>query len=368
MNKPRVLCLLQLPPPVHGTTVINAQVVRSRRLAERFELDVVPLRFADSIDDVSRPSARKVARAVSAAAQLGVALLWRRPDAVYFTPAGSGPAFYRDLLFVGLMRAFGVPRVYHLHGKGIASQLRHGWKRALYKWSFAGAWVIHLSPMLANDVEALVDATHLMFVPNGIADHASIAAPNRTRARPRILFLSSLAEAKGPLVLLDALGQLRARGLAFDATFAGAPQNATLAAFEQKVELLGLDDRVTYVGPVYGAAKEALFAEHDIFVFPTCHEAFGLVLLEAMQHSLPVIATREGAIPEIVADGETGFLVPPREPALLADRVERLLADPELRRNMGERGRARYEARFTLAHFERSLTDTLAQIVMPARR
>jgi glycosyltransferase involved in cell wall biosynthesis len=365
--KPRLVCLLQLPPPVHGTTVINAQVAASKRIAERFDVDVVPLRFADTIDDVARPSLRKLGRAITAAVTLGRTLARSRASAVYFTPAGAGGAFYRDLVFVAIMRAFGVPRIYHLHGKGIAQQLVPRWRRALYRWSFDDAYVIQLSPLLAADVAGLVPDDHLAFVPNGIADEAPVRAPERSTATPRVLFLSSLAEAKGPLVLLDALGLLARRGVAFEATFAGAPERECLRVFTERLNELRLGDRVRYIGPVYGADKHAVFDDHDVFAFPTCHEAFGLVLLEAMQHRLPVVATREGAIPDIVIDGETGVLVPTRDAAALADGLERLISNPELRRDMGLRGRARFEAAFTASRFETTLAETLDQLVARAR-
>lgn len=360
-GRQRLLCLVQLPPPIHGTTVVNDIVVRSSVLAERFDVDVLPLQFAESVEDISRPSLRKAARALTTAVRLGARLARVRPDAVYFTPAIDGPAFYRDLLYVGLMKAFAVPRVYHVHGKGIADQLSSGWKRALYAWVFADARVIQLSPRLATDTAGIVPAEHVEFVPNGLPDRGQAGARVEHDGPPRILFLSALVEAKGPFVLLDALAQLRARGCAFEATFAGTAQPAALAQFRDRVAERGLASHVSHVGPRYDRDKHALFREHDIFVFPTLHEAFGLVLLEAMQHELPIVATDEGAIPDIVVDGETGFVVPPRDAGALAARLERLVESRALRTRLGERGRARYLELFTISRFEERLTASLVR-------
>ena len=79
----------------------------------------------------------------------------------------------------------------------------------------------------------------------------------------------------------------------------------------------------------------------EVLVHPARWEGFGLVLLEAMLASLPVVATRVSAIPEIVADGETGLLVPADDPVALADALGQLLDDPALARRLAEEGLAR---------------------------
>jgi glycosyltransferase involved in cell wall biosynthesis len=84
-----------------------------------------------------------------------------------------------------------------------------------------------------------------------------------------------------------------------------------------------------------------------------------LVLLEAMQHSLPVVSTFEGAIPDVVEDGVTGFLVLQRDAIALAEKIELLIKNPELRTSMGIAGRKRYENNFTISIFENRLKEIL---------
>jgi starch synthase len=90
-----------------------------------------------------------------------------------------------------------------------------------------------------------------------------------------------------------------------------------------------------------------LYSHASLFVCPSVYEPFGLINLEAMACGTPVVATRVGGIPEVVLDGETGQLVPPRDPAALADAVRRLLADPGRAAEFGAAGRRRVEARFS---------------------
>jgi glycosyltransferase involved in cell wall biosynthesis len=99
------------------------------------------------------------------------------------------------------------------------------------------------------------------------------------------------------------------------------------------------------VGQVEDVA--ALIRGFDLFVLPSRWEGFGLVLLEAMAQSCPIVATRVGGIPEVVADGETGLLVPPGDVGALASAIGKLIDDPSRRRALGRAGHARFRHRFT---------------------
>jgi len=87
-----------------------------------------------------------------------------------------------------------------------------------------------------------------------------------------------------------------------------------------------------------------------------------LVAVEAMMFGLPVVATNWRGLPDIVVDGETGFLVPPRDAKSIAERLEQLISDPDLRRTMGSAGRRRYEENFTVEKFRNSMESALASV------
>jgi Glycosyltransferase len=277
----------------------------------------------------------------------------------------TGTAFYKDVLFIVLLRLFNIKRVYHLHNKGISLYQSQKLNYYLYRFVFNDADVILLSKYLRNDIQKFVTETHIHICPNGIASCAAeINYQHLKSGDPpiRILFLSNLIESKGVFVLLEACSILQKKGIPFQCVFIGGEGNVDASRFNEKVVLMGLSDRIVYRGIKYGEEKISAFAEADIFVFPTYYECFPLVLLEAMSASLPIVSTFEGGIPDIVEDGVTGFLVPQKNAELLADKLELLILNPSLRKEMGCAGRKKYESQFTLEHFEKNLCTILQKL------
>jgi glycosyltransferase involved in cell wall biosynthesis len=100
----------------------------------------------------------------------------------------------------------------------------------------------------------------------------------------------------------------------------------------------------------------------DLAVVPSHIEALGNATLEAMAHALPVVACAVGGVPEMVVAEQTGLLVPPKQPALLAAALSRLIGDEKRRRRFGEAGRRRCEERFNLAAHVRGVLDAYRQV------
>jgi sugar transferase (PEP-CTERM/EpsH1 system associated) len=117
-----------------------------------------------------------------------------------------------------------------------------------------------------------------------------------------------------------------------------------LADLRQRAGDLGLGRQVRFLGEV--REVPSLLARAALFVMPSLREGISLAILEAMARGLPVIATRVGGNPEVIADGETGLLVPPRDPQALARALAALGRDPERARRLGAAGRLRVERHF----------------------
>jgi glycosyltransferase involved in cell wall biosynthesis len=124
---------------------------------------------------------------------------------------------------------------------------------------------------------------------------------------------------------------------------------------ERQARALRVGDRVRFMG--WRADGARMMAGLDIFLMPSLYEGFGLVLLEAMAQSVPIVGSAVSAIPEVVVHGETGLLVPPRDVPALAEALDLLMGDIALRKHMGMMGLERLETHFSTALMvERTLT------------
>jgi glycosyltransferase involved in cell wall biosynthesis len=114
------------------------------------------------------------------------------------------------------------------------------------------------------------------------------------------------------------------------------------------LERLGLNGSVRFVSGLPDSELADLYARAEVAVVPSLYEGFSLPAVEAMACAVPLVVTTAGALPEVVGgDGEAALLVPPGDADALAGGIARLLRDAELRRRLGERGRARVLQRFT---------------------
>jgi glycogen synthase len=177
---------------------------------------------------------------------------------------------------------------------------------------------------------------------NGIRLEDFQAAEPHQHPRPYILGIGRHVLQKGFDVLIEAFA---AAGLAsYDLLLAGdGPERQNLEGLARN---LHIDARVKFLGRADRAAAVALFRGCSFFVLPSRQEPLGIVNLEAMAAGKAVIASRTGGVPEIVADGETGMLVPPDDAAALAGAMRRVAGDEALRERLGNGGRARVQ-RFT---------------------
>jgi sugar transferase (PEP-CTERM/EpsH1 system associated) len=139
-----------------------------------------------------------------------------------------------------------------------------------------------------------------------------------------------------------------------------------MPALRRTATELGLDQNVRFLGEVRDVP--ALLARASFFVLPSLTEGISLTLLEAMARGLPIVATRVGGNPEVMADGETGLLVPSADPAALAEGMRRLRHDPDLRRRMGRAGRQRVETLFDVRRMVAEYEACYRQLLDPAGR
>jgi len=160
--------------------------------------------------------------------------------------------------------------------------------------------------------------------------------------RPVLLWVGRIAPIKGLDTLLDAVARLSESGQDMRLLVVGGDADERTSGHEtslrQRIERLGLGDSVRFLGPRPQGVLPLYYAASDVTVLPSYYESFGMVALEAMACGSPVIASRVGGLVTTVRDGVTGFLVPDGDVEALAERIETLVADPELRWRLGREG------------------------------
>jgi len=180
-------------------------------------------------------------------------------------------------------------------------------------------------------------------IPNGVL--LPPGYPNRLPGsvgdRATILFVGRLEYVKGVDVLLRALAALPP-----SVTLWLAGAGAQRAQLEQLADTLGISDRVKFLG--FRTDVQQLMIEADCLVLPSRWEGLPMVVLEAMAGGTPVVASAVGGIPEVIEDGVTGWLVPPEDPASLAQALITALGDSDRRRRICDAARARVAASYSI--------------------
>ena len=339
-----------LPPPANGMTIMTGTVLGSR-LASRYRIVHVDLSDHRDIANVGRFDARNIALALMHGLRFALALA--RGARLAYVPIGRDrPGFLRDALMLLAARLVGCRVVVHFHSRDFVSSFydrEPGWMRAIIRAALGGrTHAIVLGQNRRWDFDGLLSPERVYVLPNGVAD-VGPGAPAGERT-PEVLFLSLLRREKGLFDVLEAAAQIVARRPDTHFTFAGAwyrPSERHEA--ERFVSERGLGKAVAFVGPASGEGKNDLLRRAAVLAFPSRYasEAHPLVLLEALSAGTPCVVTAIGAIPEIVADGAVGRLIPEGDTHALVEALDLLLGDPDVRTRMGAAARRRYLESFT---------------------
>lgn len=201
-----------------------------------------------------------------------------------------------------------------------------------------------------------------------VQQHAGSAA----NSPPTIGFLARICPEKGLNRLIDALDLLRKmpgmeKARVKAAGYLGGKDQKWFKALQKRIAALGLNDHFEFLGEVDLATKLKMLDSIDVFSVPTAYpEAKGVYILEAMARGIPLVQPAHGSFPELIEQTGGGLLVPPGDAAALADALASLLRDPARRREIGQRGRAAVEAKFTHDRMAASMLEVFERVVSPA--
>ncbi|HEX9917342.1 MAG TPA: glycosyltransferase family 4 protein [candidate division Zixibacteria bacterium] len=353
----KTLIIGPLPPPYHGVAVMIQWLIEG--LTKRNRLSFVHLNTQDPQKNkgFGKFSLRNSWFALKDIFVLFKLLLREEIEVVYIPVSQNFWGFARDSLFVlisGLV--FGRKVVIHLHGGYFKTFFNQGtWLRKKYI-KFVFKYVdrgIVLGYCLKYLLEDVLPKDKIDVVCNGVdvQPFDSVESQRQEKRKFKILFAGVLEESKGFFDLIKAVPTLARHYPDIEVLVAGRWQaNGLKNIVESYVRKNDLEKYVRFVGVVTGEEKMNLFKSSDVFVLPTYYHLEGqpVVILEAMAAKLPVITTNRGSIKEMITDRENGFLISPRSPGEIAEKVALLIEDKSLKEKMGELNHKKVKERFTL--------------------
>ncbi|QLG28686.1 glycosyltransferase family 4 protein [Halorarum halophilum] len=190
-----------------------------------------------------------------------------------------------------------------------------------------------------------------VFDPAEVTPRDIIAEHDLRNDQPVIGTVGRLTPRKRQIDLVRALPEIQKSHPDVQVLFVGGSYKGLGTAHEREIAAtmreLGVEDCITFTGYVDDVHR--YLAAFDVSVLPSLKEPFGRVVVESLLMETPVVGTADGGIPEIVTHGETGYLVPPEEPRVIADSVTRLLDNPSRMTEFGQRGREESLERFDAA-------------------
>jgi glycosyltransferase involved in cell wall biosynthesis len=243
-------------------------------------------------------------------------------------------------------RAAGIPHIVHTpHGhifegyfSPVATRAFTVLERLAARWTDR---IITLSNEEARDHlrRGVGRPEQFVTIPSGV-ELEVVCSASTTRllaGGPIVGAVARLVPVKGLQYLIDAAPEILRR--CPDARFLLVGDGEMRSVLQAQVHTLGLSDRIVFTG--FRGDIPALIAGMDVFVLPSINEGMGRVLVMAMALGKPIVATRVGGVAELLGDGEAGLLVPPRDPAALAEATTALLQDLPRARALAEAGRRR---------------------------
>ncbi len=245
---------------------------------------------------------------------------------------------------------------------------RTAWTRRLCRWlDRRMTGYIAVSDYIAgNAISVGLPPKKTAVVKNGPLDETGQRATKPPADEPRkpqaIGIVGQIGAWKGHEDLVQAAELLMREGGDFRVRIFGSGDSGYTEQLKSEIRRRGLNERFEWMGFVRDV--KSLYRAIDICVVPSrSEEPFGLVAVEAGAAGLPVVATQCGGLPEIVVDGKSGFLVPPRSPKALAHRLGQLLTDAALCRRMGEHACARVWSLFTRAQMATAFEQACQQLI-----
>jgi len=364
----RVMLVGPAPHTMGGIATVVGQIL-ALDPADRVQFHCQPITISTSPE----PLHKRIGRHLGQLRRLAAALSHHKIDLVHIHTCSEG-SFFRSALDTLLVKSVlgGHRRVImHMHG-GRFEEFYHQCS-PIRRWIIRATLsyvdvVVALSQRWADRIGVIAPRARVEVIENACPQGEGSLVPiddDRCQHEPRacrFVMISRLDREKGVLDLLDAANMLQPE-VPFTLQIVGPAGSAgSVADLQRQVAERGLQDVVEVSGAVSGAQKARTLAAADVFVLPSHAEGMPICVLEAMEAGLPTLATRVGALPEMIQSGGEGLLVEVADVTALADAMRTLARDPSLRRAIGARARQTVRSRFSIQRLRSRLFDLYERV------
>ena len=355
MNRPVVLLLGPHRAAVSGVST-HLNLLMDSALGDDFEL----LHFQVGSEGRDEGPVARLLRLLLSPFALFATILFRQVSVVHLNTSLNPRAYWRDLGYLLVAKLLRARVLYQVHGGKLPHEFFDGSAllTGFLRWTLSlPDIVVVLAQVELDAYRIFIPEQEVMLLPNGI-DCRPFGQVPTVRSRHeyplRLVYIGRIAREKG---LYETLQGLRlATELGVDARLVIAGHGAEEDRLRRYSAALGLNGRVTFVEPVFGADKVRLLAAADVMMLPSYAEGLPYALLESMAAGIPVVATPVGAIPDVVAHGTHGLLVPPRDGRAIAEALVRLAGDREQLSWMSRACRRRIQAAYSIERLASELS------------
>ena len=359
--KPTILILGPALGAMSGVTT-HVNLLLESRLADDFEL----VHFQVGSEGREEGRMARWLRLAASPFALFASILFRHAAVVHINTSLNPGAYWRDLAYLLVAKLAFARVVYQVHGGDLPRDFFAGSRLLTAFLNFTlriPDVVVVLAKCELVAYRDFVPKQNVMVIPNGIDTRPFDAVPV-VRSFPdkplRLLYLGRIAREKGLYELLQ--GIRLANELGVDSRLIVAGGGAELPRLRRYAAALGLRGQVTFSGPVFGNDKVTLLEGCDAFLLPSYAEGLPYAILESMAAGVPVIATRVGAIPDVVVDGTHGLLVARKDGKAIAEALAMLAADRERLSWMSRACRRRIRAAFSIERVATELGGLYAEL------
>lgn len=366
-----IMVVGQTPPPWGGQALMIKKLIDSD--FDKIDLKFVPMAFSRDMDEIGRFRWRKLLHLPLLLGRIWQVRFQEHCSILYYPPGGESiTGILRDIVVLLTCRPLFRRVIFHAHAGGFTEVAdATPWPvRSLARIAYRKPDLfIQLTEKSPPD-GALIRAKRIVSVPYGLPDDAANYISKFRKVtdycqKVRLLFVGVVSPSKGVMVLLEACAQLKAGGIDFLLRVVGRFHSPEFKReCTEFISKQNLGENIEFLGVLTGDDKWAVFCTSDIFCFPSHFESENqpLVIIEAMQFGLPIVASDWRSIPTMVRNGENGYVVPVKEPGVLAERIALLIRRPNLRAEMGAKGRALFTQTYTDDVWRPTIESVLSEV------